>query len=103
VWTVRLANLEARARYLDLALAELLGDASEAHRAAAALLTEVEEAAERQDSAQSQVAPVPLRARHRAPRGGVWAKPPLVVFRVLVLAAVVSAAFMLTTWLTTLR
>ena len=42
VWTVRLANLEARARYLDLALAELLGDAPEAHRAAARLLTEPE-------------------------------------------------------------
>ena len=34
LWTVRLANLETRARYLDLALAELLGNAPEAHRAA---------------------------------------------------------------------
>jgi len=40
LWTVRLSNLETRARYLDLALARLLGDAPEAHRAAARLLVD---------------------------------------------------------------
>ena len=47
VWTVRLANLEVRAGYLDLALAELLGNAPEAHRAAARLLSELADVVER--------------------------------------------------------
>jgi plasmid stabilization system protein ParE len=103
VWTVRLANLEARASYLDLALAELLGNALEAHRAAAKLLTELEEVAEHQDFAHSKAAPPPPRERVGPRHGRVWAKPPLIGLRVLVLAVVASAAFMLTTWLSAFR
>jgi hypothetical protein len=103
VWTVRLANLETRASYLDLALAELLGNAPEAHRAAARLLTELADDVERQDGALSFVAPVPARGQRSAPRREVWAKPHLVGLRVLAFAIVATTAFMLTTWLTTLR
>jgi hypothetical protein len=103
VWTVRLANVEVRASYLDMALAELLGNAPEAHRAAARLLSELEEVAERQDFADSHAAPVPRREREGPRRGVLRGKPVLLVLRVLVLALVVSTAFMLTTWLSTLR
>jgi len=41
VWTVRLGELEASSRYLDLALAELLDDAEGAHKLAARLLMEL--------------------------------------------------------------
>ena len=41
VWTVRLRELEASSRYLDLALAELLDDAEGAHKLAARLLMEL--------------------------------------------------------------
>jgi hypothetical protein len=41
VWTVRLGELEASSRYLDLALAELLDDAEGAHKLAAKLLMEL--------------------------------------------------------------
>ena len=41
VWTVRLGELEASSRYLDLALAELLDDAEGAHELAAKLLMEL--------------------------------------------------------------
>ena len=40
VWTVRLGELEASARYLDVALAELLDDQG-AHQLAARLLAEL--------------------------------------------------------------
>jgi hypothetical protein len=102
VWTVRLANLEARARYLDLALARLLDNTPEAHRAAARLLTELADVAERQ-AAYPHVAPPPPRIRRRRPRHVFSAKPLLLGLRVFVFAGVASAAFMLTTWLSTLR
>jgi hypothetical protein len=102
VWTVRLANREARARYLDLALAQLLGNAPEAHRAAARLLTELADVAER-PAAHPQVAPPPPRNRRSPPRHKLSAKPTLLGLRVFILAVVASAAFMLTTWLSTLR
>jgi hypothetical protein len=104
VWTVRLATLEARASYLDLALAELLGNALEAHRAAAKLLNAVEEVAGRQDFAHTHVASVQSRERRPRPRGELGRRKPLaLMLRALALAVVVSMAFMLTTWLTTLR
>jgi len=102
VWTVRLANREARARYLDLALAQLLGNAPEAHRAAARLLTELADVAER-PAAHPQVAPPPPRIRRSPPRHKLSAKPALLGLRVFILAVIASAAFMLTTWLSTLR
>jgi hypothetical protein len=102
VWTVRLANLEARARYLDLALAELLGSAREAHRAAARLLTELADVGEQQEAAHVHVAPVPPRDRRRpSPQ---WVATPLLLgLRMVVFAIVASTAFILTTWLTALR
>jgi hypothetical protein len=100
VWTVRLANLEARAQYLDLALAELLGNAPEAHRAAARLLSELEVGVDQQEAANPRVGPLP---RRRASRPNVSAKPVLLGFRVVVFASVATAAFMLTTLLTALR
>jgi plasmid stabilization system protein ParE len=104
VWTVRLANLEARASYLDLALAELLGNAPpEAHRTAARLLSGLEEVAEWQDFAHSKAAPPPPRERVGPRHVRVWAKPPLIGLRVLILAVVASAALMLTTWLSAFR
>jgi hypothetical protein len=101
VWTVRLANLEVRASYLDLALAELLGSAPEAHRAAARLLCELEEVVERQEAGYSRVVPMPREPR-RVPRP-VWAKPALLGIRVFAFAVVASTAFLLTTWLSALR
>ncbi|HEY3576653.1 MAG TPA: hypothetical protein VGK68_01505 [Gaiellaceae bacterium] len=102
MWTVRLANLETRGRYLDLALAQLLGNAAEAHRAAARLLTELAHIAERQP-AHPHVAPPPPRVRRSPPRHKLSAKPALLGLRVLVFAVVASTVFMLTTWLSTLR
>jgi hypothetical protein len=100
VWTVRLANLEARASYLDLALAELLGDAPEAHRAAAKLLTELEDVVEEQDAGYPPAArALPERKRRRQP----WAKPLVLGMHLLAFAAVAATAFVLTTWLTALR
>jgi hypothetical protein len=99
---VRLANREARARYLDVALDQVLGNAPEAHRAAARLLTELADAAERQ-AAYPHVAPPPPRIRRNRPRHKLSVKPALLGLRVFVLAVVASAAFMLTTWLSTLR
>jgi hypothetical protein len=103
VWTVRLANLEVRARYLDLALAELLGNTPEAHRAAARLLSELAHVVEQQEAAYSQVAPAPRRERGNAPRPAVRAKPVLVGIRMIAFAGVASTAFLLTTWLSTFR
>jgi len=71
VWTVRLANLETRASYLDLALAELLGNAPEAHRAAARLLAELAEVAEQQEA----VASMSPRQERSATRREVRTKP----------------------------
>lgn len=103
VWTVRLANLEARARYLDLALTQLLGNASEAHRAAARLLTELADVGEQQQAAYPHVVPRPPRKRRGPPRHKLSEKPALLGLRVFVFAVVASTAFMLTTWLSTLR
>jgi len=102
VWTVRLANLEARAGYLDLALAELLGNAPEAHRAAARLLCELADVVERQEAAYSRVVAVPRRERGTATRP-VWEKPGLLGIRVIAFAVVASTAFLLTTWLSAMR
>ena len=104
VWTVRLANLEVRAGYLDLALAELLGNAPEAHRAAARLLSELADVVERQEVALSHVGPQPPRGeRPRAPRHKVWQRTQLLGIRALAFAVVAGTVFMLTTWLSTLR
>jgi len=103
VWTVRLAGLEVRASYLDLALAELLGSAPEAHRAAAKLLSELADVVEEQEAAYSSVAAVPPRTRPAASRRRVLQRPLLLGFRVAVFAVVATTAFMLTTWLTAFR
>lgn len=104
LWTVRLRRLEARARYLDVAIAELLGDAPGVHRAAARLVTELANAAGQLEDVELRTrAPQPRRERRGNGRQRVWAKPLVLGFRVLVFAAVVSTAFMLTTWLITLR
>lgn len=102
LWTVRLANLEVRARYLDLALAQLLGNAPEAHRAAARLLSELAEVVEQQRAAYPRLQS-PTRQERPRPRPKVSAQPLLLALRVLAFAVVASTAFMLTTWLTTLR
>jgi hypothetical protein len=103
VWIVRLAHLEARARYLDLALAELLGNAPEAHRAAARLLAELADL-DQQESAHQSPAPVaPLRGGRRTPQRGLSAKLLVLGLRAVVFAVVAGTAFMLTTWLNTLR
>jgi uncharacterized coiled-coil protein SlyX len=103
VWTVRLTNLEVRASYLDLALAELLGSAPEAHRAAAKLLSQLADVVEQQEAAYSSVAAVPPRTRPGASRRGVLQRMVLLGFRVAVFAVVATTAFMLTTWLTAFR
>ena len=101
VWTARLANLEARARYLDLALLEVLDDASEAHRAAARLLIELPE--EIQEAAEQQPAAMPPRGKHNLRRRTRMAKPLQLGLNSLIFALVASTAFMLTTWLSALR
>jgi hypothetical protein len=103
VWIVRLAHLEARARYLDLALAELLGNAREAHRAAAKLLAQLAQVVERQEAAQPPPTAAQLRKQRSHPRRELWTKPVVIGLRALVLLAVVGTAFMLTTWLSALR
>lgn len=101
-WAVRLENLEVRARYLDLALAQLLGNASEAHRAAARLLGELADIVEQQQAAGHPVPQAPRKPRNpRRPK--LSAKPLLLGGRVFVFAVVASTAFVLTTWLSTLR
>jgi hypothetical protein len=102
VWTVRLVNLEARARYLDLALAQLLGDAPEAHRIAARLLTELAGVVAQQGGGHSHSTVRP-RERHGAPRHAARTKPLLLALHVFALAVVASTTFMLTTWLSALK
>lgn len=99
-WTVRLANLEVRARYLDLALADLLGDAPEAHRAAARVLLELADVVEQQEAVCRRVVPLPQR---RASHRGVPTKTLLPGFRALAFAVIAATTFVLTTWLSTLR
>jgi hypothetical protein len=101
-WTVRLAHLEVRARYLDLALAELLGNAPEAHRAAARLLAELADVVEQQAAPTPPVPPSP-RPLRGVLHHGLWSRPLALGFRALVLAGVAGTAFMLTTWLTVFR
>jgi hypothetical protein len=103
LWMVRLANLEVRAYYLDLALAELLGNAPEAHRVAARLLAAQTEVKELQAARTFDPAPVARRRGLRATRRQRLAKPLVVSLRVLLFATVSTTAFMLTTWLTALR
>jgi hypothetical protein len=103
VWTVRLANLEVRASYLDLALAELLGSAPEAHRVAAKLLSELADVVEQQEASYSRVAAAPLRTRPGASHRRVLQRPLVLGLRVAVFAVVATTAFMLTTWLTAFR
>ena len=103
LWTVRLANLEVRARYLDLALAELLGNAPEAHRAAARLLAELADVVEQQEAAYPHLAPVQPREQRSARHREVSAKPLLLGLGVFAFAVVASTAFMLTSWLSSLR
>jgi hypothetical protein len=103
VWTVRLADLEVRAGYLDLALAELLGNAPEAHRAAARLLTKLANVVEQQEKTHSRGARAARRVQPSTRRRAVRAKPLVLGLRLIALAAVTTAAFMLTTWLTVLR
>ena len=99
VWTVHLGKVEAHASYLDLALAELLGDAAEAHRAAARLLAELADVAGEQEIATPQAPP-----RRRQPQRTARRHRPLTLgLRVFALAVVASTTFMLTTWLSTLR
>ena len=101
VWTARLANLEARARYLDLALLEVLDDASEAHRAAARLLIELPEVI--QEAAEPQPAAMPPRDELDLRRRKRMAKPLRLGLNSLIFALVASTVFMLTTWLGALR
>jgi hypothetical protein len=96
LWTVRLGGLAAGSRYLDVALAALLGDAREAHRLAARLVADLVEVAAEPD------VPAPQRER-RHPRRKQSAKPLLFGLRMVAFAVVASTAFMLTTWLTALR
>ena len=98
---MRLANLEARARYLDLALAELLGDAPEAHRAAAKLLAEMREVVQHEEDADPQL--VAPREKHNRRRGRRMTKPFQLGLSALIFAFVAGTAFMLTTWLGALR
>jgi hypothetical protein len=102
-WTVRLADLETRARYLDLALAELLGNAPEAHRVAAKLLAQFAQVVELEEAAQPPPTAARLREQRCHPRRALWTKPVVLGLRALVLLAVVGTAFMLTTWLNALR
>jgi hypothetical protein len=101
-WTVRLANLEARARYLDLALAQLLGNAPEAHRVAARLLAELDDVVGQQ-AAFFDVERLRPGERSRTSRRDVRAKALVLGLHALALAAITLTAFMLTTWLAVLR
>ena len=103
LWTVSRANLEVRAGYLDFALAELLGNAPEAHRLAARLLAKLTDVVEERETAYPPVAAVPPRRQRSTPRHELWAKPLRLGVRILAFAAVASTAFMLTTWFSTLR
>jgi hypothetical protein len=104
VWTVRLASLEARARYLDLALVKLLGNASEAHCAAARLLSELADVVDEGTAAFSPLAaPVPRGEPGRTPGHELWRRAQLLGLRALAFAVIASLAFMLTTWLTVLH
>lgn len=103
VWTVRLRNLEVRASYLDLALAELLGDAPEAHRAAARLLVRLADVVQQQEAVASHEVVMPGRERRPASRRRPWKKPLVLGLRVSALSVVVIASFLVTTWLTVLR
>jgi hypothetical protein len=103
LWTVRLANLEVRAHCLDLALAELLGNAPEAHRAAARLLSELTEVTELQNGRPFEDASIMRLRQPPSTRQQVPTKPLVLGLRVLLFAVVSTTAFMLTTWLTALR
>jgi hypothetical protein len=128
VRTVRLANREARARYLDLALAELLGNAPDANQAAARLLSEMANVGKQQEASLSPLAAAQPRKQRRVlhsgacrngqpeahasiqPRkqrrvlhSGAWKKPLALGLRVITFALVAGTAFMLTTWVNTLR
>ena len=103
VWTVRLANLEARASYLDVALAQLLGNASEAHRLTARLLAELADLVEQQETSPPEVAPVEQQRRRMVERCQVREKPLPLGLRALGFAVVAITTFMLTTWLSTFR
>jgi hypothetical protein len=103
IWIVRSANLEARARYLDLALAELLGNSQEGHRAAARLLTKLEDVVEQQQTQASNGAPPEPRTRRPRERREASSILLTLGFRVVLFAIISSTTFMLTTWLTTLR
>jgi hypothetical protein len=103
VWTVRRANLQASARYLDSALAEVLGNAREAHRAAARLVAELTDVVVRQDVADQGTVSSARSGQLTGVRRKAAARPLLLPFRVLAFAVVAGTAFVLTTWLTTLR
>jgi hypothetical protein len=104
VWTVRLANLEARARYLDLALAQLLGSAPEAHRAAARLLAQLADVAEQQETAHPPPSPPRRPGRRGSHRNeGPASRAFRLGFRAVAFAVIASSTFVLTTWLTALR
>jgi hypothetical protein len=62
LWAVRLRNLEARARYLELAVAALLGRVPEAHRAAQ-LLSELADLQKGQETPSPHIARAPT-AKH---------------------------------------
>jgi ferric-dicitrate binding protein FerR (iron transport regulator) len=102
-WTVRLAGLEVRARYLDLALAEVLGNASEAHRAAARLLSQLADAENEQAIAYLPAASLPAGKRAPPTRRALSKNALLLGLRVLFVAAIAGTTFMLTTWLSALR
>lgn len=93
LWTVCLAGAEASSSYLDVALAEVLGNAPEAHRVAARLLMETGEEPE------PRITPPSQRPRRVARRRDGRARLALVGLRIVVLGLVTSTAFMLTTWL----
>lgn len=103
VWTVRLANLEVRAHFLDLALAQLLGNAPEAHRAAARLMAELAEVVEQQEAADPDDLVLSRRRRHPDRRRESGAKPLSLGLRVFAFGLIASTAFLVTTWLTALR
>jgi anti-sigma factor RsiW len=73
-----------------------------AHRAAAGLLTELVDAAER-PAAHPHVAPRPPRKPRSPSRRKLSATPALLGLRVFIFAVLASTAFMLTTWPSTLR